>query len=354
MKLVLTLLVRNEADVVDANLAFHLNACVDFVIATDNGSEDGTTDILEAYARQGHLHLITEPGRDMRQGERVTRMARLAATEFAADWVIHGDADEFYWPRALDLKEALAPIPERFGTVRTFVRTFLLRPHDDDFFADRMNVRLSVLAPINDPSSIFRPGAKIIHRADPHISLGDGTHTFHGAGLTPLRGWYPIELLHFPFRTRAQTERKFVNGWQAWSRNPNREPSHYISTAFSAIDDGRVGEFVDSLTITDEDLDRGLEDGSLVVDNRLREALRTLHGGVQASQFRILPGGSGLRIAAPDLLEETRYAVEAAVLEEADVARMQRRIDELEARIAALEAGPATRARHTLASALRR
>ena len=42
MKLVLTLLVRNEADVVDANLAFHLNAGVDFVIATDNGSEDGS------------------------------------------------------------------------------------------------------------------------------------------------------------------------------------------------------------------------------------------------------------------------------------------------------------------------
>ena len=82
MKLVMTLLVRDEADIVDAQIAYHLHAGVDFVVATDNRSEDATTEILERYARDGVLHLIREPGDDLRQSEWVTRMARLAATDF--------------------------------------------------------------------------------------------------------------------------------------------------------------------------------------------------------------------------------------------------------------------------------
>ena len=62
MKLVMTLLARDEADIVDAQIKFHLNAGVDFVIATDNLSADGTTEILESYAKAGQLHLIREEG----------------------------------------------------------------------------------------------------------------------------------------------------------------------------------------------------------------------------------------------------------------------------------------------------
>lgn len=43
MRAVMTLVARNEADIVDAQLAFHLHAGVDFVIATDHRSDDGTT-----------------------------------------------------------------------------------------------------------------------------------------------------------------------------------------------------------------------------------------------------------------------------------------------------------------------
>ena len=34
-------------------------------------------------------------------------MGRLAATELGADWVIHSDADEFWWPRGESLKDVL-------------------------------------------------------------------------------------------------------------------------------------------------------------------------------------------------------------------------------------------------------
>src|SRR5512141_1951358 len=113
MKLVATVLARDEEDVIDAQIAFHLNAGVDFVIATDNNSRDRTTEIFESYAQAGYLHLIHEPAEGLRQGEWVTRMARLAATEFGADWVINTDADEFWWPREGSLREILAAVPPR-------------------------------------------------------------------------------------------------------------------------------------------------------------------------------------------------------------------------------------------------
>ncbi|HUF01669.1 MAG TPA: glycosyltransferase family 2 protein [Gaiellaceae bacterium] len=347
MKLVLTVLARNEADVIDANIAYHLGAGADFVIATDNRSEDGTTEILESYAREGYLHLIREEGTDMRQGAWVTRMAQLAAREYGADWVIHGDADEFYWPRGGDLKEVLAAIPDSHGAVRTFVRTFLLRPGDESF-AERMTVRLSTAAPIHDPSSIFRPGAKIIHRGDPRAVLGDGTHTLRGTSLVTLGGFFPIELLHFPFRTVAQTEAKFVRAWHAWTANPNRPPPHYYAKAYSAIRAGRVRDFVDSLTVDDDTLARGLEDGSLVVDSRLRDVLRELRGGETGPRrYRTPQLGGGITIEHPDLRERVRYAVEAAVLDEADVVRLRRRLDALAERLqpiaGARQTGPRVR-----------
>lgn len=52
-KLVMTLLARDEADIIEANILFHLNHGVDYIVATDNDSSDGTTDILRKYEKQG-------------------------------------------------------------------------------------------------------------------------------------------------------------------------------------------------------------------------------------------------------------------------------------------------------------
>ncbi|GIU93816.1 MAG: hypothetical protein KatS3mg012_0273 [Gaiellaceae bacterium] len=341
----MTLLVRNEADLVGANLAYHLAAGVDVIIATDNRSDDGTTEILESFARDGSVHVIREEGSDMRQGAWVTRMARLAAVEHGADWVIHADADEFYWPRGGTLKEVLDPIPMRFGSVRSFVRTFLLRPgSDDDPFYERMTVRLSTPAPIHDPASIFRPGSKLIHRAHPDVRVGDGTHALHEVSLPELRHHYPIEMLHFPFRTVAQTERKLMRAYAAWTENPSRPPPHYYAKAYAAIADGRASDFIDSLACTSSVLQLGLAEGTLVVDTRLRDVLRGLREPSQRG-FRVERAASSV-FARPDLDDEARYAAEAAALVEAEVVRVRRRADALAARLVSLDRrrGPRWRA----------
>ena len=167
MTLVMTLLVRDEADILDAHLSYHLSAGVDFVIATDHRSQDGTTDILASYERAGALRLIREDGEFTRQGMWQTRMARLAATEHEADWVINSDADEFWWPRGRSFKEALNAVSSTHGSVRGLVRNFVPPHSADGFFAERMTLRLAAPAPLSDPATPFRPVVKVAHRGHP-------------------------------------------------------------------------------------------------------------------------------------------------------------------------------------------
>jgi Glycosyl transferase family 2 len=324
----MTLLARDEADIVDAQIAFHLNAGVDFVIATDNLSEDGTTEILESYAREGQLHLIREGGEYLRQADWVTRMARLAATDFAADWVIHSDADEFWWPRGESLKDVLASIPVRYGIVRALLRHFVPRPDDGaSSFAERMIVRVSTAAPINDPRSLFRPNLKVIHRADPNVTVSIGTQRLIDSQLIPLRGWYPIEFFHFPVRSLEQCARKYAHQ----QTGPGQTPSPYYDRVRSLLGEGRIKEVYDSLVVDDDALERGLADGSLVIDMRLRDALRAIREGSRPALPR------------PTVVDEAAYAVDVAALGEADVVRLQRRLDMLERRLLTLEQRPVVR-----------
>jgi Glycosyl transferase family 2 len=326
MKLVMTLLVRDEEDIVDAQIAFHLDAGVDFVVATDNRSEDRTTEILERYARDGYLHLIREPGDDLRQSEWVTRMARLAATEFGADWILNTDADEFWWPRGGDFRALFDAVPERYGVVRGAWRNFVPRPDDERFFADRMTVRLC------DPS--FHPHPLSIHFKSAHrgvadVRIGRGNHEAFGQGLVALRGWYPIEILHFPVRSLEHCRRKYVTQFVALERNAEKGIPGHMADAHRAYRDGMLDDFYAPLVVDDAALERGIERGELAIDNRLRDRLARLGFGADAST----------RVAAygRDVDDDAAYAGEVSALQESDLGlALATRIDDLERRLAGL------------------
>ena len=321
MKLVMTLLARDEADVVDAQIAFHLGAGVDFVVATDNRSEDATTEILERYARDGHLHLIREPGEDLRQSEWVTRMAQLAATEFAADWVLNTDADEFWWPRGGDFRALFAAIPGRFGVVRGAWRNFVPRPDDERFFAERMTARLC--APSFHPHPLSTH-FKSAHRGVADVRVGRGNHEAFGRGLVPLRGWYPIEILHFPVRSLAHCTRKYVTQFVALERNAEKGIPGHMTEAYEAYRAGRLDEFYEPLVVSDEELVSGVDRGVLATDTRLRDRLRTLGYGEVASAVPQRPD-----VSTP--AHDAAFAGEYSVLRDADVGLAYReRVDRFE------------------------
>ena len=151
MRVVMTLLVRDEEDILERMLQYHFALGVAFVIATDHRSVDSTPEILAAFEQEGRLRVLRETSQEVRQAEWVTEMARLAATEHGADWVINADADEFWWPRYASLHETLQAVPPRFGVLRGLWRHFVPRPAPPDDFAERMTVRTVPTADLDDP-----------------------------------------------------------------------------------------------------------------------------------------------------------------------------------------------------------
>jgi hypothetical protein len=275
VKLVQTLVVRDDADAADAQIAFQLNAGVDFVIATVAEAHSAAAAILERYERDGYLRLLRgEVDADSR-----TRMARLAATEYGADWVINSGTDEFWWPRGESLKDVLAPIPPRYTIVQALRRELVSQPGADGSFGERLTARRAVEdAPPRPPASLLRP----IHRADPEAVVNaDGS--VQVSRPVPLRSWYPVEVFH--------------------AADGHETPA-----------------------------------GSLVEDTRLRDALRTLREkGTDGSYAVPVAGTVALSFRTPDVVDDAAYAVECAAVGEVDLPRLEEYVTELEQRVGWLE-----------------
>jgi len=331
VRVVSTVLVRDEADVIDDQILYHLDAGVDFVIATDHQSQDGTTEILERYVREGCLLRIPAMGPVFESGWR-TRMARLAATQYGADWVINTDADQFWWPRCGALKDVLEAVPDRFGVVGAMIRHFVPRPDDGRSFYERMTVRISPPAAIHDPTSPWRPGSTVAHRASPDVIVLHAGYSILGADLRRVPGWYPFEILHFPYRSGAQWLEKT-------SRRAHGDKSLGIYLkGYAARESGRGDEVYGSIDVDDSTLADGLLRGVLTEDTRLRDRLRALRGiGPAPLALRRLSAGSeaGEGREARDRAA-LDFPTDAAALYEATLVRLQRRIDDVDLRARAL------------------
>lgn len=108
MRLTMTLLIKDEVDIIADNIKVHSGLGVDNFIVMDNGSTDGTREVLSELQRNYDLTIIDRPVLDYQQSNWKTEMARLARSKYGAQWVITNDADEFWIPKEGDLKTELS------------------------------------------------------------------------------------------------------------------------------------------------------------------------------------------------------------------------------------------------------
>jgi Glycosyl transferase family 2 len=276
MKLVMTLLVRDEEDILAVNLEHHLALGVSQVLVTDNRSIDATPDILADYARSGVVRVMQEPGDDFSQWRWVTRMAHIAAGE-GADWIMHADADEFWCPAGSDLPDALGAVPPQYGVVAAPRFNFPPTEEEAPPFYERLVIRETASSNVTGRPL---PG-KCCHRPSPDVQIAQGNHEVQGRDLRRQPQLLPVDILHFPMRTFRQFERRIIVGGQAYACN--RELPVGIGDTwrrlYTMYRQGRLRDHWDMQVLTPERLTAGLSSGQLRLDTRVRDAARVWSGG---------------------------------------------------------------------------
>jgi hypothetical protein len=271
-RVVITIGPGGPPHVVDAQVEFHLAAGAVAILVGDLGG--GATRRQTAREDEGRVHRVSVELPYAR-----TALGRAAASDHGAEWIVDVRPGEFWWPRGEGFQDVLAPMPPRYGIVQGLVRRFVAGSDDERPLPERATVRRSLLEvppePGTDPTELLRPA----YRTHPDLDLeqrggGPGTRQ-------PLRAWYPFEVLTLP---------------------GDGEP----------IDPGAI--------------ERGLADGTLVVDERLRDALAAISAGRTPS------------FPVPDVVDDAAYAGECAAVGEVDLESLDRQIRELERRVVELEA----------------
>jgi hypothetical protein len=278
MRLVMTLLCRDEADIIESTIQFHLDQGVDHLIVTDNGSVDGTREIISDFLGTGRVSLIDEPEHNHDQAIWVTRMASIGIEQWHADWIIHGDADEFWWPACGDLKQILEAIPSATDVLHVQRKNFLPPASDPDPMAGETFHQVQQIRERISLNSLGQPlPAKICHRSGPNLQVTDGNHRLLQGG-TPLQAnlCSSIEILHFPIRSYKQFERKVKHGAEALARNKRISPqvgSTWRNLYRDFYCKGKLESYYRQLRPPVDVLHQHLKSGELLMDPRLHNAL---------------------------------------------------------------------------------
>lgn len=274
----MTMMVRDEADVIAAALEYHLAQGFDRILVTDNASVDGTREILEAYARTTPVTVYDDPEHKKQQAQVVTRMARLARVEYGADWVVNSDADEFVvsrtpgvttadvirrWPKQIvsttvPVVNLIGPVAKSGGGLRT---RMLWRDERSD-----EQLRAAGVA--------AHPTPNTIHIGHPGVDVRQGNHFTSLLSRGEVPGGVGIEVLHVPWRSWEQFERKTVNAGRGYEANPGLSPSpnHHGMRDWRRWKAGRLLPFYLARMVTGEP---GPHDG-FVFEPTLRDALLEL------------------------------------------------------------------------------
>ena len=264
MKIFGLMMVRNEADILRVNLLHHLAAGIDRFLVVDNGSSDGSDQILREMSGDGRVSWTRDDGK-YRQAEITTGLAHEARSA-GADWVIPIDVDEFWHAPGGNLRRVLEE--SSASALKVQVTNFVQRR--DQMRAEPgglLHMTRRAPIPVGDlewtqnlveknlysyVEVTFAP--KWISRAADSLEIAMGNHGIAGAS-GRLEATDEIVCLHAPLRARSILDSKVEQGRRVAALGLNRKHGWHVQRWTRLAEQNQIdaewlansyeGEFID-------------------------------------------------------------------------------------------------------------
>ena len=287
MKIFGVSMVRNEADIVDLNIRYHLSLGIDRVLVLDNGSTDGTDEVLRSLVHRDERVSWIRDDSPFDQATITTELAR-EAFRLGADWIVPFDADEFWWAERNKFREILAR--SQAGVLRTRLVNFVQSRNVRDL---KRKSLLAMIYRLEEKNLGWGPDTrkqmdegnlayievayppKCISRPTEEIEIKRGNHNVSGVR-GPRVESDQIFCLHAPLRSRMILENKAEQGRRLDEAGvPPQEGWHLRRWATLEKQDRLETEWAANSYLAGR-LDLGNKKRVLIPDSRLKDALSPL------------------------------------------------------------------------------
>jgi len=243
MKLIAICVIRNESDILEAFVRYHLSM-FDRMIILNHRSVDSSAQILQSLIREGlSLEYRQENRNDFQQSFFMTRLMKEAVLDYGADWVLPLDADEFI---TADGAERVRDIIEKFPQdkiIKMPWRTYVPLP-SDDFQEPDVLKRIQHYRRIENQGllKIIIPRS-LAMKKNGTIAMGNHgfvRQRFRKQKEFPYTHADQLVMAHFPVRSVQQLMVKVLAGWLACLVKPNKQPTEafHIKPLYDRIKKG--------------------------------------------------------------------------------------------------------------------